>query len=89
MHASVGWRCSAAAASLQPPSLTARLSPPPLPQNKPDSNGSQFFLTLDRADHCHRQYTIFGKIAGEARAVQAGSTAGQRVQRWTCTAAEL
>ncbi len=35
-------------------------------QNKPDTNGSQFFVTLDRADHCNRQYTIFGKITGAA-----------------------
>ncbi|PRW58227.1 peptidyl-prolyl cis-trans isomerase CYP57 [Chlorella sorokiniana] len=34
-------------------------------QNKPDTNGSQFFVTLDRADHCNRQYTIFGKITGD------------------------
>lgn len=38
---------------------------PPTLQNKPDTNGSQFFVTLDRADHCNRQYTIFGKITGE------------------------
>ncbi len=37
---------------------------PPL-QNKRDTNGSQFFITLDRADHCNRQYTIFGKVTGE------------------------
>jgi peptidyl-prolyl cis-trans isomerase SDCCAG10 len=36
-------------------------------QNKPDTNGSQFFVTLDRADHCNRQYTIFGKITGTKR----------------------
>lgn len=34
-------------------------------QNKADTNGSQFFVTLDRADHCNRQYTIFGKITGD------------------------
>ncbi|PSC77004.1 peptidyl-prolyl cis-trans isomerase CYP57-like [Micractinium conductrix] len=34
-------------------------------QNRPDTNGSQFFVTLDRADHCNRQYTIFGKITGD------------------------
>lgn len=38
----------------------------PALQNKPDTNGSQFFVTLDRADHCNRQYTVFGKITGEA-----------------------
>ncbi|EFN59481.1 hypothetical protein CHLNCDRAFT_18801, partial [Chlorella variabilis] len=36
-------------------------------QNKADTNGSQFFVTLDRADHCNRQYTIFGKITGKQR----------------------
>ncbi|GAB4822798.1 hypothetical protein N2152v2_009844 [Parachlorella kessleri] len=34
-------------------------------QNKPDTNGSQFFLTLDRADHCDRKYTVFGKVTGD------------------------
>ncbi|KAL4419176.1 hypothetical protein ABPG77_004899 [Micractinium sp. CCAP 211/92] len=34
-------------------------------QNKRDTNGSQFFITLDRADHCNRQYTIFGKVTGD------------------------
>lgn len=34
-------------------------------QNKPNTNGSQFFVTLDRADHCDRQYTIFGKVTGD------------------------
>lgn len=34
-------------------------------QNKRDTNGSQFFVTLDRADHCNRQYTIFGKVTGD------------------------
>lgn len=34
--------------------------------NRPDTNGSQFFLTLDRADHCDRKYTIFGKVTGAA-----------------------
>jgi cyclophilin family peptidyl-prolyl cis-trans isomerase len=34
-------------------------------QNKPDTNGAQFFFTLDRADHCNRQYTVFGKITGK------------------------
>lgn len=33
-------------------------------RNEPDTNGSQFFLTLDRADHCDRKYTIFGKVTG-------------------------
>ena len=54
-------------------------------QNRPDTNGSQFFVTLDRADHCNRQYTIFGKITG-------AHSGGGRVQRrlrarcmeWAC-----
>ena len=32
--------------------------------NAPDTNGSQFFITLDRADALQRKYTIFGKVAG-------------------------
>ena len=31
-----------------------------------DSNGSQFFITLDRADHLDRQNTIFGRVAGDS-----------------------
>ncbi|KAI3433422.1 hypothetical protein D9Q98_003237 [Chlorella vulgaris] len=34
-------------------------------QNKPDTNGSQFFITFDRADHCNKQYTIIGKVTGD------------------------
>lgn len=34
-------------------------------ENKPDSNGSQFFITLDRADHLNKTATIFGKVVGD------------------------
>lgn len=30
-----------------------------------DSNQSQFFITLDKADHLNRVHTIFGKVVGE------------------------
>lgn len=33
-------------------------------ENKPNTNGSQFFLTLDAASHLNRRHTIFGKIVG-------------------------
>jgi peptidyl-prolyl cis-trans isomerase SDCCAG10 len=34
-------------------------------QNAPNTNGAQFFITLDRADHLDRKATIFGKITGD------------------------
>ena len=33
-------------------------------ENVPDSNHSQFFLTLDKCDHLNGKHTIFGKVAG-------------------------
>ena len=32
-------------------------------KNKPNSNGSQFFITLDKCEEKNRKYTIFGKVA--------------------------
>ena len=34
-------------------------------QNQPNSNGSQFFITLEKTDWLDRQNTIFGKIVGD------------------------
>ncbi len=34
--------------------------------NAPHSNGSQFFITLDRCDHLDRKNTIFGKVTGDS-----------------------
>ncbi|KAI8107765.1 hypothetical protein M9435_002793 [Picochlorum sp. BPE23] len=34
-------------------------------ENRPDSNGSQFFITLDRAEHLNKTATIFGKVVGD------------------------
>lgn len=34
-------------------------------ENIPDSNGSQFFITLDRATHLQKKATIFGKVVGD------------------------
>jgi peptidyl-prolyl cis-trans isomerase SDCCAG10 len=31
-------------------------------EGKPDDNTSQFFITLDRADHLYKKHTIFGKV---------------------------
>jgi peptidyl-prolyl cis-trans isomerase SDCCAG10 len=33
-------------------------------ENKPNTNGSQFFLTLDATSHLNRRNTIFGKVVG-------------------------
>lgn len=30
-----------------------------------DSNGSQFFITLERCDHLDRENTIFGRVSGD------------------------
>ncbi|XP_062510811.1 spliceosome-associated protein CWC27 homolog [Corticium candelabrum] len=32
--------------------------------NGPNTNGSQFFFTLDRADELNKRHTLFGKVAG-------------------------
>jgi peptidyl-prolyl cis-trans isomerase SDCCAG10 len=34
-------------------------------QNAPNTNGAQFFITLDRADHLDRKATVFGKVTGD------------------------
>ena len=33
-------------------------------KNKPNSNGSQFFITLDKFSEMDKKYTIFGKVTG-------------------------
>ncbi len=33
--------------------------------NRADSNGSMFFITLDRADHLNKKATIFGRVCGD------------------------
>ena len=33
-------------------------------ENVPDSNHSQFFVTLDKCEHLNGKHTIFGKVAG-------------------------
>ena len=33
-------------------------------KNKPNTNGSQFFITLDKCEEMNRKYTIFGKVTG-------------------------
>jgi peptidyl-prolyl cis-trans isomerase SDCCAG10 len=33
-------------------------------KNKPNSNGSQFFITLDKCPEMDKKYTIFGKVTG-------------------------
>ena len=32
----------------------------------PDSNGSQFFVTLGRCDHLNKKHTIFGSVTGDS-----------------------
>ncbi len=34
-------------------------------ENKPHTNRSQFFITLDRAEHLNKTATIFGKVVGD------------------------
>ncbi|CAA0838049.1 Peptidyl-prolyl cis-trans isomerase CYP57 [Striga hermonthica] len=34
--------------------------------NTPNSNGSQFFMTLDRCDWLDKKHTIFGKVTGDS-----------------------
>jgi peptidyl-prolyl cis-trans isomerase SDCCAG10 len=34
-------------------------------QNAPNTNNSQFFITLDKCDWLDRKHTIFGKVVGE------------------------
>lgn len=33
-------------------------------KNKPNSNGSQFFITLDKCEDMDKKFTIFGKVTG-------------------------
>ncbi|KAI4377525.1 hypothetical protein MLD38_015132 [Melastoma candidum] len=35
-------------------------------EGRPHSNGSQFFLTLDRCDWLDKKHTIFGKVTGDS-----------------------
>jgi hypothetical protein len=34
-------------------------------QNSPNTNGSQFFITLDKTDWLEKKNTIFGKVVGD------------------------
>lgn len=34
-------------------------------QNNPDTNGSQFFITLDKCEDLNKRYTIFGRVVGD------------------------
>ncbi|GMH42994.1 hypothetical protein BSKO_10916 [Bryopsis sp. KO-2023] len=34
-------------------------------QNEPNTNGSQFFITLEKCDDLNKRYTIFGKVVGD------------------------
>jgi peptidyl-prolyl cis-trans isomerase SDCCAG10 len=33
-------------------------------KNKPNSNGSQFFITLEKCEEMNKKFTIFGKVTG-------------------------
>ncbi|KAI0908399.1 cyclophilin type peptidyl-prolyl cis-trans isomerase/CLD [Ustulina deusta] len=50
-------------------------------ESKPDSNGSQFFFTLDKAEELNNKNTVFGRVVGDtiynlARMGEAEITAG-------------
>lgn len=34
-------------------------------ENKPNTNHSQFFITLDATDYLNGKHTIFGKVVGD------------------------
>ena len=33
-------------------------------KNKPNTNGSQFFITLEKCEEMNKKFTIFGKVTG-------------------------
>ena len=43
-------------------------------QNEPDTNNSQFFITLDRCEDLDKRYTIFGKVVKSYLCLQPNNT---------------
>jgi cyclophilin family peptidyl-prolyl cis-trans isomerase len=50
-------------------------------QNEPHTNGSQFFITLDRCDWLEKKNTIFGRVSVQQRAAACSVRAACSVQR--------
>ena len=49
--------------------------------NGPNDNASQFFITLERADHLYRKNTIFGKVREKSEKEKEREGYGERERK--------